>query len=308
MITQMALEKLKNSVHIRELLDLDHLITGDMPGDKIEIGPSHIEKTESLLPVLFKMISDEVKQGKEKLVVSVFGGSGVGKSETGTLISNTLKALGISTYLISGDNYPHRIPMENDAERLRVYREAGIKGLVRSGKYTKAANDRILALQAEEKDMSIPELESFPNLAYYQESGEKGLKSYLGTQREIDFQEINEIIAKFKDHAKQIYLKRMGRSKEVLWYDSVDFSDVEVLLIEWTHGNNANLKGVDIPIFLYSTPEETLAHRRSRNRDGGVDSPFTTLVLSLEQALLESQRSSARIIVTKSGDVHLNEK
>ncbi len=56
-----------------------------------------------------------------------------------------------------------------------------------------------------------------------------------------------------------------------------------MLVIEWTHGNNPNLNGVDVPILLNSTPEETLAHRRARNRDGKTDSPFTTMVLAIEQ-------------------------
>ncbi len=63
------------------------------------------------------------------------------------------------------------------------------------------------------------------------------------------------------------------------------------------------LTGVDIPILLNSTPEETLAHRRSRSRDGAVDSPFTTMVLELEQARLQRQAAGAEIIVAKSGEL-----
>ena len=63
-------------------------------------------------------------------------------------------------------------------------------------------------------------------------------------------------------------------------YEEVDFSEKDILIIEWTHGNSKNYTGVDIPVLLNSTPKETLAHRRSRNRDGAVDSPFTTLVLA----------------------------
>ena len=55
-----------------------------------------------------------------------------------------------------------------------------------------------------------------------------------------------------------------------------------MLVIEWTHGNSDEYKGVDIPVLLNSTPAETLEHRRNRNRDGAVDSPFTTMVLELE--------------------------
>ncbi len=74
-----------------------------------------------------------------------------------------------------------------------------------------------------------------------------------------------------------------------------------MLLLEWTHGNNDLLQGVDIPILLNSTPEETLAHRRARNRDGQTDSAFTTMVLEIEQNLLRSQAHKAHIILAKSG-------
>jgi hypothetical protein len=76
-----------------------------------------------------------------------------------------------------------------------------------------------------------------------------------------------------------------------------------VLVIEWTHGNSDNYEGVDIPILLNSTPEETLAHRRARNRDGKTDSAFTTLVLELEQNMLKSQAHKAKIIVSKAGEL-----
>lgn len=75
----------------------------------------------------------------------------------------------------------------------------------------------------------------------------------------------------------------MGRTEDALWYDQVDFSRVQVLLIEWTHSSNDRLRGVDLPVLLNSTPEETRLYRRARNRDGRVDSPFTTMVLEIEQ-------------------------
>ena len=76
-----------------------------------------------------------------------------------------------------------------------------------------------------------------------------------------------------------------------------------MLIIEWTHGNSDKYIGVDIPILLNSTPQETLEHRRSRNRDGAVDSPFVTMVLEIEQRQLEAQAHKAQIIVSKSGEL-----
>jgi len=83
----------------------------------------------------------------------------------------------------------------------------------------------------------------------------------------------------------------------------VDFSEIRVLIVEWTHGNSDYLEGVDIPVLLNSTPAETLAHRRARNRDGKTDSAFTTLVLEIEQQKLEDQARKARLILSKQGEL-----
>ena len=93
----------------------------------------------------------------------------------------------------------------------------------------------------------------------------------------------------------------MSREETDLWYDKVDFSKTSILVIEWTHGNSDFYQGVDIPILLNSTPQETLAHRKARNRDGKTDNAFTTRVLEVEQSLLESQAHKAKIIISKQG-------
>ena len=114
---------------------------------------------------------------------------------------------------------------------------------------------------------------------------------------------MSEIISRFKQGASSLYLKRMGREATQLWYDEVDMSGKQVLMIEWTHGNSDFIEGVDIPILLNSTPAETLAHRRARNRDNKTDSPFTTMVLALEQEKLEAQAGKAKIILSKNGEL-----
>ncbi len=232
-------------------LDLTALPHGDMPGDKIEIEEHHIEKAEKIYPVLKTMLTPP------KTVVCVCGGSGVGKSEIASLLAGLFRADGVGAYVMSGDNYPHRIPVENDAERERVYREGG----------------------------------------------REALDGYLGSQKEIDFELVSSILARFKAGEAKIPLKRMGRTPEELWYDEVDFTGVSVLILEWTHGNSDLITGVDVPILLNSTPAETLEHRRRRARDKGVDSPFTTMVLELEQAKLHRQAHKAKIIVTKAGEI-----
>lgn len=240
-------------------MNYENISHGDMPSDSIKINESHIQKAERVLPVLL----EEMKHlDKEKTVIAVCGGSGVGKSEVASLLGYMLTESGKKTYVLSGDNYPHRIPKENDTERLRVYEQLG--------------------------------------------SG--GLNAYLGSPSEINFSEIQQIVDDFKCGKSPIRLKRMGRIPSELWYDDVDFSNTDTLIIEWTHGNSDNYTGVDIPILLNSTPEETLAHRRARNRDGAVDSSFTMMVLGIEQEQLKRQAHKAKIIVTKAGELISYEK
>lgn len=61
---------------------------------------------------------------------------------------------------------------------------------------------------------------------------------------------MNAILAAFRSGARSIWLKRMGRTEDARWYGAVDFSEISVLVIEWTHGNSDFLQGVDIPVLL----------------------------------------------------------
>ena len=61
----------------------DAIPHGDMPGDKVVIGEDHINKANKIFPLLIKELE---KLDSDKAVVSVFGGSGVGKSEIASLL------------------------------------------------------------------------------------------------------------------------------------------------------------------------------------------------------------------------------
>ena len=273
---------------------------GDMPGDKIKIGEDHIRKASKIFPLLAEEIG---KTGNEKVVVSVFGGSGVGKSEIASLLTYYLEEAGIGAYVMSGDNYPYRIPMYNDAERLSIFRAAGLRGLVDEKLYDSEARKTLSGLWEEESDPDPVKVSEHPWLKTYQEKGRAALKEYLGTLKEQNYPEVNGIIRDFKEGKECILLKRMGRKEEERWYDPVDFSDTGVLIIEWTHGGNENIEGIDVPILLNSTPEETREHRRMRARDGKTDSAFTTMVLSIEQEELDDRGRYAKIRIAKSGEL-----
>jgi alpha-galactosidase len=281
--------------------DIPH---GDMPGDKVEIGQDHINKSKIVFRELLKKLPIVFESSESsRAVITVCGGSGVGKSEIASLISYYLNQLGIGSYTLTENNYPRRIPKYNDAERLRIFRQSGIKALVEADMLNADIFSVLREFQEKEEDADKDYIEKYPWFQTYLDGAICGLKGYLGTKNEIDFDEITDIVKQFKAGSNEIWLKRMGRTECDLWYEKVDFSKISVLVIEWTHGNSDNYEGVDIPVLLNSTPEETLEHRRSRNRDGKTDSPFTMRVLEIEQQMLNTQAPKAKIIISKSGEL-----
>ena len=135
-----------------------------------------------------KKLFDKVQQlhasGDERVVISIYGGSGSGKTTIATALQQYFLSEGIGCYLLGGDNYPHRIPKRNDEERLRVYEEAG----------------------------------------------EEGLREYLGTPKEIDFDCINQVLAEFHAGKDTITLRHMGREDGDISSEETDFAGIPVML------------------------------------------------------------------------------
>lgn len=283
-------------------INLSSIKAGDMPGDKVEINQSHIEKANIIFPHLLQKLENLDGQ---RFVVSVYGGSGVGKSEIGSILGHYCNQQNCASYILSGDNYPYRIPKFNDFERLSVYRNAGLNALARNQDFSNAWIKNLHEKWPDMEDMNpntFTDEESTWMNTYFN-SGREALSDYLGTEKETDFSMVNHIIKSFKDGKDKINLKRMGRTTDDIRYEAVDFSGVQVLIIEWTHGNNPLLEGVDFPIFLFSTPAETLAHRLARGRDKNTDTPLISLVLEIEQEKLISQAGTAKLIVSKNGEL-----
>lgn len=277
----------------------ENMAQGDMPGDRIQIVPQHIEKAALIFPKLMALMIEQLETtDSDKLVIAVSGGSGVGKTGVAALFTYFLQQMGIGSYTLSGDNYPKRIPVYNDAERLKIFREQGILQMLADGVYNKEHAQLLLQFQNNDTEADWALTESYPWMKSYIQGGINGLTEYLGTENEINFAQLSQVVAQFKAGQPLIWLKRMGRTETSLYFDEMDFTQINVLVIEWTHGNNDALQGVDIPIFLNSTPDETLQNRLARNRDGKIDSPFTTRVLEIEQDKLIQQAAKAKLIVS----------
>ena len=277
--------------------DFNEVMGGDSPGDKVLLCQGHVENAELIMPHL---VDEMQKFDAEKLVISVAGGSGVGKSGVAALIAHYLNVNGVKSYLISGDNYPKRRPFLNDEERTNIFRRNGLKGLVESGQYTTTNFEILTTLQKSNQDAGHEHIAHYPWLAAYIEAGTKALGAYLGSTQEQDFAELESILKAFKAKESSILLKRMGREEFEVHYDAVDFSKTKVVIVEWTHALSDELTQIDIPVLLCSTPEETLERRKLRNRGNEqIDTPFISMVLRIEQNLINEKAAKAKVFLTQ---------
>ena len=252
---------------------------------------------------LFPLILEKTEERKEKkTIISVSGGSGVGKTGMAFLLQNMFEKQGKKSLIISGDNYPHRIPMYNDAERIARFRMSGLNGLITERLYTDEVKEKLLELQKAGRDAE--EQEDMQWLSIYQKYGDKALTDYLGTDQELDYEAVSNLLMQFHGGTSQLLLRHMGRTPDDIWYDRQDVSDTDILILEWTHGNSTYLQGVDVSVVLISTPEETLENRKKRNRDTAIDSPFVARVLRIEQKKINDGLDRADIIQDMHGRIY----
>lgn len=264
-----------------------------------DLAQKQIKNAERLFPLIRKK-TEERKE--KKTVISVSGGSGVGKTGMAFLLQNMFEKQGKKSLIISGDNYPHRIPMYNDAERIARFRMSGLNGLITERLYTDEVKEKLLELQKAGRDAE--EQEDMQWLSIYQKYGDKALTDYLGTDQELDYEAISNLLMQFHGGTSQLLLRHMGRTPDDIWYDRRDVSDTDILILEWTHGNSAYLQGVDVSVVLISTPEETLENRKKRNRDTAIDSPFVARVLRIEQKKINDGLDRADIIQDMHGRIY----
>lgn len=264
-----------------------------------DLAREQIRNAERLFPLILKK-TEERKE--KKTIISVSGGSGVGKTGMAFLLQNMFEKQGKKSLIISGDNYPHRIPMYNDAERIARFRMSGLNGLITERLYTDEVKEKLLELQKAGRDAE--EQDDMQWLSIYQKYGDKALTDYLGTDQELDYEAVSNLLMQFHGGTSQLMLRHMGRTSDDIWYDRRDVSDTDILILEWTHGNSACLQGVDVSVVLISTPEETLENRKKRNRDTAIDSPFVARVLRIEQKKIHDGLDRADIIQDMHGRIY----
>ena len=75
-------EIIKNMTDWQPPVIPEDIAHGDMPGDKVEIGEEHVKKANVIFKKLLPMLAETSKKSETgKVVLTVCGGSGVGKQE-----------------------------------------------------------------------------------------------------------------------------------------------------------------------------------------------------------------------------------
>ena len=269
------------------LMPLENVQGGDMPGDTAHISTPVCRRVEKLLPHLVTKL--EEKYGTDipaKLVIAVSGGSGSGKTSGAAALREALAMVGLKGYVLSGDNYPRRIPQHNDEERLTIFRSAGLKALLAAGEYTPERFADLQPLQKTGIDSDPRQCAAYPWMQIYQQGGRAALAGYLGRTAEQDYDALNAVLAQFRAGAPVLWLKRMGRKEWERWYEPKNFADVDVLLLEWTHAGSAlrhclqpgnTLRNASPTCSRCRKPESTVIRAnvrhthgcKSTNREGG---------------------------------------
>ena len=169
---------------------------GDMPGDKVWIGPMSIEKANVTFRAMLPMLKEALEANPaRKAVITVTGGSGVGKTCVSALLTYYLNQLGVGAFTMSGDNYPRRFPELNDMERMRIFRLAGVRGMLAAGVYSPEHAATLKQLQQSDLDPSPEQCEKYPWLAAYQKAGREELSKYLGTELEQEYDQLETRLA-----------------------------------------------------------------------------------------------------------------
>lgn len=267
---------------------------------KVDIVEAQRRNADLLYPRIRSRLQE--LKGEEKKVIAISGGSGAGKTGMAWLLKEHFAENKISALILSGDHYPHRIPMYNDAERLQIFRSEGLIGLLKENLYQTDVEDALRKLQMQGEDANEEWTTLYPWLTIYQKYGDEALKDYLGTDRELRFFEVSSVLSAFK-RGEKIWLRQMGREVYEVWYREERTEDKEVLILEWTHGNSPLLTGIDLSIVLESTPEETLENRKKRNRDAAITSPFVARVLRIEQEKINAGMDMADFIQDMAGNI-----
>jgi uridine kinase len=129
---------------------------------------------------------------------------------------------------------------------------------------------------------------------------------WLGPHVEIYLPLLEENIIDAINGKKSILRPLIDYDENKILEENVDLTGVEVVIVEGTY--TSLLRNAHTRIFIDRDFEETLAHRKERNRGKEVGDPFIEQILATEHKIIAGHKNLANIIITTDYDVIFAEK
>lgn len=122
--------------------------------------------------------------------------------------------------------------------------------------------------------------------------------SWLGPHKEVNLAQLDQNLVLARKGAASIQISHIDYQTNVESTQSVDISDVKVIIVEGTYVSL--LKHLDKRIFIDEDYHDTLPFRQLRNRGNEVNDPFVEGVLETEHKIIAGHKFLADFIITKT--------
>ena len=129
---------------------------------------------------------------------------------------------------------------------------------------------------------------------------------WLGPHVEVKMKNLEKNIINALKGVKTIKKPLIDYEKNEILEEIVDLEGVGVLIAEGTY--TSLLRNVDRRIFIDRNFEDTLAHRRKRERGEEVGDPFIERILETEHKIIAGHKHLADILITKDYGVVFQER
>ena len=128
--------------------------------------------------------------------------------------------------------------------------------------------------------------------------------SWVGTQ-EVKIDLLSAHMKAFLDGADVIKKPLVDYATDSIGEEVVAFGDAKVAIAEGTY--TSLIENVNMRVFIARDFNQTLEHRRKRNRHASELDEFTEEVLKIEHGIISAHRAYANIIVNPDYSVNLNQ-
>jgi len=124
---------------------------------------------------------------------------------------------------------------------------------------------------------------------------------WLGPQFEVKMDLLEQHITDAEQGKKAIVKPLIDYQENTITEERISLTDVKVIIVEGTY--TSLLNPVDKRIFIDRTWEESLAHRKKRNRGEEVGDPFIEGVLTKEHKIIAEHKHLADILITNEYEI-----